>query len=331
MKDTIKRKCDSLIENWALISKEFMLENGLIKTVAASSFTEKNRPVDGEYLKECRKILRKKQGVFSEFRGNNELIVSARMALSDNPEGYIDDVIEIYKKLQSGKFWDSTYRALAAMIIVDAGKYSEADAIIEKTQEIMNGMKSVHPFLTSDEDTCFAVLLALTEKNVDDILSELEETYQLLKKNFSFHDNAVYSLSQVLTTYGDTAENKANKAMDIFNAFKEAGAKYGKDYELASLGTLVETDADKNELAAEVIEISDYLKGNKGFGMLDMGKATRLMFGTMLLSQEISSEKYKADASVISGAIARVVAEQTAMMVAIIAASTSSITSSSSN
>ncbi len=331
MKEMVQRRCDLLVENWKQIHKSFMLENGLIMMVAASAFTEKDQTADAEFLKECRKILRKKQGAFSEFRGNNELIVASRMALSGNPEGYIDNVIEVYKKLQHGKFWDSTYRALAAMVICDSGRFNEADVIIEKTNAIMKGMKSAHPFLTSDEDTCFAVLLAMTDKSVDDILSELEEIYQFLKKSFTLHDNAVYSLSQVLTTYEGNYALKREKAINLFEAFKAAGAKYGKDYELASLGILIDVQGNIEETVSEIAEISEYLKGQKGFGMLDMGKQTRLMFATMIYTQEHVSDDHKAEASVVSAAVARVVAEQIAMFIAIMAATASASSAASSS
>ena len=331
MREAIKQRCDLLIENWKLIHKGFWLENGTLAAIAGETYAERGKSADVEKLKESHKLLKKKEGIFSEFRGNTELIVSAKMALSDNPEGYLEKVTEVYDKLQKGKFWGSSYRALAAMTICDAGKASEADSVIEKTNELLKGMKKDHPFLTSDEDTCFAVLLAMTDKNTADILDELEETYQNLKKSFAHHDNAVYSLSQVLTAYDGNAQGKSDKAQDIYDAFKAAGAKYGKEYELASLGTLVGLSASPESIAAEVIEVADYLKGNKGFGTFDMGKATRLMFGTMIVAGENADDNYKVGASAISGTVARVVAEQTAVMVAIIVASTATTTSSSSH
>ena len=331
MREAITRKCDLLIENWKLIHKGYWLENSSIAAIAAATFAEKDRSADVERLKECQKILKKKEGIFSEFRGNSELIVTAKMALSSDPERYLEDVTGVYKKFQKGKFWESNYRALAAMTICDVGKASEADVIIEKTNEILSGMNKVHPFLTSDEDTSFAVLLAISDKKTEVILEELEETYQILKKKFALHDNAVYSLSQVLSSYAGNAQDKADKAIEIFDAFAAAGAKYGKGYELASLGTLIGLNATPEDIASEVAEAADYLKSNKGFGAFDMGKATRLMFGTMVVAGENTDENYKVGASVISGAVARVVAEQTAMLVAIMAASTSSASSSSSN
>ena len=82
------------------------------------------------------------------------------------------------------------------MIICDAGKADEADAIIEKTEDLMEGMKSAHPFLTNDEDTCMAVLLAMTDKKTKDILKELESTYLEIKNDFMLYKNSAYSLCQ---------------------------------------------------------------------------------------------------------------------------------------
>lgn len=332
MKDTIRRKCDLLAENRELIQKTFFLENGLMNTVAAAAYTEKEQTVDTDYLKECHKILTKKQSLLSEFRGSREVMVTAKMALSGNPEGYIEDVVAVYKKLQSGKFWDSPYKAIAAMVIVDAGKTNEADAIIAKTNELMEGMKKDHPFLTSDEDTSFAVLLAMTDKSVESILTELEESFQYIKKDFSFHQNAAYSLSQILTTYPGDAQSKKDKALELLKAFEAAGTKYGKDYELASIGSLVDIKMNTNELVDEIVEIADYLKENKGFGSLSMSNASRLLFGNLLVSQVYASDDNKAEASVVTGTVARVVAEETAMFVAIMAAaSASSVAASSSH
>ena len=315
MKEVLERRTKLLVENQSIMSKGFKLEHSLTSAVVAAAFAEEDKVVETDLIKESRKLLKKKQGFFSEFRSYNELIVSARMALSQEPEEYLDQVIEVYNKLQNGKIFGSSYRVLAAMSICDQHKFAAADSLVDKTNELLKGMNKVHPFLTSDEDTCFAVLLAMTGKSVETILAELEETFKILKKNISFHDNAVFSLAQVLTAYEGSPEEKCKKALDLFNSFKEAGAKYGKGYELASLGSLVDIDADIDELVSEIIEVADTLKGKKGFGMLDMGKESRLMFGTMLVSGVYLAGDRAANASEIGGEIGRIVALQTAIFI----------------
>lgn len=331
MTSNVQTRCDLLVENRNAISKGFLIENSLIKIVTALIFAQDGEVVDVDHLKECRDILRKKQGMFSDLRSNNELVVSAKMAKQGDPEGYLEDIIRIYKMLHEGKVIGSSYQVLAALSICDAGKVSEAEEIVNKTKEIMKGMKAAHPFLTNDEDTCFAVLLAMTKKDTAEILDELEETYKDLKKNFAFHDNAVYSLAQVLTVFEGNSLEKSKKAMDIFNAFKDEGVNYGKNQELASIGSFIHSNMENHELVREIIDTHDFLKNQKGFGMLDAGKTTRLMIAGLLVTTSNNAANITANAAVIEGAIATVIAEETAMMLAMVAIVSGTISSSSSN
>ena len=309
--------------------KAFLLENGLVTVVAGAAFMEKDKVADTELVKECRALLRQKKGAFSEMRGNNELIVSTKMAVSGSPERYLEDLSEVYDKLQKGNFFGSSFRVLAAATICDAGKANEADALVEKTNEIMKGMKAAHPFLTSDEDTGFAVLLAMTDKTTLQILTELEETYKALKSRLAFHDNAVFSLAQVLTTYGGSSQEKSKKALDIFEAFKEAGNKYGKEYELPSLGILVNLGDNIGDIVADVIEVSKSFKGKAGFGALDMSMYTKLMLGSMIVAGVYGEDTSAANTSIANSALAMLIAQEAAMMAVILAASVSCTTSSS--
>lgn len=330
MNDRVKRRSELLVENRNLLHKDFYLENGLITVVAGAAFAQNDRTADPDRVKDCRKLLRDRQGVFSQVRGNNELIISTKMALSPNPELYIENLISVYDKFQKGKFFSSAFRVLAASSICDAGKAGQADAIVEKTNEILKGMNSRHPFLTADDDTGFAVLLAMTDKRTESILEELEQSYQILKRSFSFHDNAVYSLAQVLTTYDGEADAKCKKAVEIFEAFKETGYKYGKEYELPSLGILVGLSDNIGDIVGEVIEVYESFKGQKGFGMLDMSNHTKLMLGSMIVASVYGEDKASASALVANGALSMVIAQQAAM-IAIIAASSASAAASSSH
>ena len=65
--------------------------------------------------------------------------------------------------------------------------------------------------------------------------------------------------------------------------------------------------------------------------MLEMGRQERLLFGTMLVAGAYAPDNYKTDASVIGGTVARVVAEQIAMYVAIMLATTSAAAAASSS
>ncbi|MCR4739305.1 MAG: DUF4003 domain-containing protein [Lachnospiraceae bacterium] len=331
MREIIERRSALLAENQRIMCKNFRFEHSLTNAVAAAAYAEKDKAVDVDLLKEAKKLLKERKGIFSEFRSYAEIMISAKMALSGKPGEYMEELFDVYDRLKKGRIFGSSYKVLAAMSIVDQGKYSEADRLIDKMYELLKGMKKEHPFLTSDEDTCFAVLLAMIDKSVEDILTEIEQSYQILKKNISFHDNAIYSLAQVLTAFDGSAEEKCERALGLLKAFKDAGAKYGKEYELASLGALTDIDADKDEIVSEIIEVSGFLKGKKGFGMFDMGRETRLMFGTMLVSGSYLSGEGKTNTSAIGGEIGRVVALQTAILITMMVIITTTTVASSSH
>ncbi len=322
MNSNVIAKCDLLEENYKNISKGFRLENNLLQATVAASYATQAKSVDIEYLKECREILRKKQFFFSNLRGNRELLVACKMALSGNPEKYLEELIEVYDKFEKGTFFTSQYRVLAALSLCDAGKYSEADEIIEKTFAILKIMQKEHPFIANEEDTGLVCILAMTDKSVDQVIEELESTYKSIKKNFKFHDNAAYSLSQVLTSYEGDVDSKCERIMEIYNAFSDAGEKYGKEYELASLGILIRLNRNVEDLVAEIKETSDYLKNAKGFGGWSMSRATRLMFATLMVQSIYSDDNVNSNASVIGSTVAMIIAQEVAFMLIAISAST---------
>ena len=86
MQTEVMEKCDMLVENRNIIYKGFMLEDSLMQVLAAMSFVDRGETADVKAIKRCRKILRKKHSAFSYLRGNNELFISSKMALSDDPE-----------------------------------------------------------------------------------------------------------------------------------------------------------------------------------------------------------------------------------------------------
>ena len=114
MQTEVMEKCDLLVQNRNLIYRGFMLEDSLMQVIAATAFVDRDETTEVKAIKECRKLLRKKHSAFSYLRGNNELFISSKMALSDDPEKYLNNVTEIYEKLQRGKFIGSIFRVLYA-------------------------------------------------------------------------------------------------------------------------------------------------------------------------------------------------------------------------
>lgn len=91
------------IQNHAVISKKFMFEKALMSVAAGLIFTGADREADVEKMAEYRKILNEHTGFFSEYRDIVKLTLISEMAMSDEPEQYIEDVKAVFKKLHKGK------------------------------------------------------------------------------------------------------------------------------------------------------------------------------------------------------------------------------------
>ncbi len=331
MNETIKNKCDLLTGNRDKMARHFKWNYSLMNLSAALVFTSAGKEPDVDRLEECAKILKKNASMFSSMRSQMETIVISKLSLADDPQQYMSDLKIVYDKLTKGSFFESAYMVQAAISILDAGKIDQVDEIIARYKDMYKKMEKEHPFLTSSEDIVFSVLLAMTEKDVDVIVSEMETCYDYLKKEkkIKVGGNEIQGLSEILVLSDGDMIEKCDRAMMLYNKFAERGTKYGKDYgEFASLGALVGIDMDAEALVDEIIETAEYLKDHKGFGGFSMDKKQRLMFAAMLVGDAYSSDSTLASSSFISSTVAMVIAEEVAMMVCIMAATTTTTVNS---
>lgn len=322
MNAELEKKLELFVDNKQKIAKAFIIENELSYMMSSLILANENRQVDIEKMKEVRKILSTKAGVFSSLRDSMEMIMLAKMSLANNPEGYIDDVMEVYNKILGKRVIEYHSFVLGALSIVDLGKKSDADRIITKAWDILDRMKKEHPILADENDFTFTILLAMTDKDTDSIISEMEECYEYLKKDLKIKadSNAIQSLCEIIIMSDGDLKEKCDKAAAIFESFKEHKMKYGSYYEFASIGALIGLDIEKEELVETVIEVSAEMKKNKGFGIFTLYEKTRLMFAAMLVAQEVSDNKdllynYSVNGIVINNTVAMIVAEELAAII----------------
>ena len=324
MDSELKRKIDLFVSNRQAAGETFIMEYGLNCLISSLILTGMDKSFDEDRMKEVRKILTSKTKWYSSFRVTIEVTVLSKLAVQNNPEGYLDDVLEVYKFVRGKKVIEYYSFIFAAMTIVDLGRKNEAEAIVSKTEEILNRMKKLHPFLTDENDYAYVALLAMTNKSVDQIIDGMEECYDYFKKDkrIKADANSLQSLSELIVlSEGDLIE-KCDKACELFATFKEHGASYGYYYEFSSLGALIALDMDKDELVDTIIEVADTLKQNKGFGAWTLDKKQRLMFAAMLVAQVMSDNDktlydYGVNSAVLNNTVAAIIAEEIATMICV--------------
>lgn len=317
MNERTLARCKNLIKNKETMKSAFAWEDGLTHLACAGIFINKEQTANEEMLLQCKDILKRNTGIFSNFKSTAKPMIVAMLAANENPQLLMERGLKVHDLLKE-EFMSSVYLPIAAMIIAqyaDEARYAE---LAQRTRRIYKQMRADHPFLTSGEDSTFCALMALLDKPDEVLLGDAEECYKTLKSNF-FSSNAVQSLSHVLAMCDGEPEIKCQKTMELFQKLKEAGHKYGTSYELPTLGVLAMADGNQDEIAVEMAEIDQWLSEQKGFGFFSSISAKqRLMYAGMIAQQDYINDKMMQSAA-INGVISLIVAQQAAMCAAITA------------
>lgn len=327
MNDQISKSCKLLIDNKEQVKTVFPWDSGLIHMACAGIYVLKEKEVDVSVLKHCKEMIKEKVGLFSNFRSTASATIAAMLAISEDPERTLTNGLNVHQLLKK-EFWSSTYLPLTAMIIAQMAEPHQYEAITARTRRIYNRIKAEHPILTSSEDSANCALMALSEKSDDQLINDIERCYNILKPNF-FSSNAVQSLSHVLALGEESADVKCRKTMELFNGIKTAGYKYGTSYELPTLGVMALSEASKDKIIEDMLEINNWLSNQKGFGFFSSITAKqRLMYaGIVAQCEYINSDTMQT--TVVNSTISLILAQEAAMCAAITASAAASASTSS--
>ena len=282
MDQKVMERAELLIRNRDVVKKCFSMGNGLTYLSGAAIYTMHDREATVEEIKAARAIIKAKVSVFSEIRGGAVISLVCLAAIQPDPEAYIDKALQAYHSLRS-QFFPSPYLPLAAFTMAQNMPLEDFDPLSEKAKALYQLFKQKHAFLINSTDSPMCLLMAMEDRDPDDLLADIETCYQILKTEF-FSKDAVQSLAQVLALCPGEPEDKCAKTMALYNGLKDAGIKYGTSYELATLGGLALSGEDFDTIIRSMGEVDQWLSKQKGFGILSMISAKhRLMFAGMLV------------------------------------------------
>lgn len=319
MNYTLLQRCQLFVSNRDIMKEHFKWDSGMYHPLVASLYTEKDLTIDPIRIKNCKEIIKKNTGLFSEFRSTAHLALAALLSLQQQPESRFQEILRAYEALKK-EFRSSAYLPLSAFFMADMLETAAHDSVVRKAKDIFQRMKKEHPFLTSGEDCGFAVMLAMSDMTPSAAIIEMEKCYSLLKSRFTI-GNALQTLSHTLTLGGDSAQSKCDRVIRLFDLLKENNCKYGTGAELAVLGVLAISGADSAAIMRDIVEVNEFLLGQKGFGALGMGKTQRVMYAAILVTQENKRASTNAlGLTTVNSVTSLLIAEQAAIA-AVIAAS----------
>lgn len=318
MKRALTERADLFISNRDIFKQTFKLESFYLYPVCAAILTQRGVKADATHLLACKAILKERVGVFSNFRSTAYLAMIAMLSVADDPHGRLLDSLAVYDALKA-HFMTNSFLPVASMAIAEAVSPAQYETVSARTKQIYKLLREAHPFLTSGEDSVFAALLALSPLSDEAIAEQTERCYELLKPHFSA-GNGVQSLSHVLALCDGREEDKCFRASELYEMLRDRGCKYGKTYELGTLGILAMLPERTDVIADNVAEVDEWLKTQSGYGFFGVGARQRLMHAGLIVNAAYTSENSaEMQAASVSSTIAMIAAQQAAMCAAIAA------------
>lgn len=309
MKPSLQARAQAQVQNETVLRKAAKFGFEEVTKLGAMLYANAGKEVDVGRIKDCKRILKSKAGVFSDFRSTLGLVVQIKMALSDDPEAYLDAVMDIYERLKSGRVFTSSMLAMAATTIYENCPPERLDEVVNDTLEAYARLKRQHSFLTNDADLSMIALMIMAGKDVDGALDEAESLFQTMKANYKIGSDVAQSAAMVLAICDKPAEQKIAEFFDLYQACKDAGHATSRDKSMVVYSAFAGKGYDRAEVVATIGELDEWLKGQKGYGMFGVGGSMRRLFAASMTLEDIQEGSSSSEACV-TGAVTQAVVEE---------------------
>lgn len=280
MRASLEFLCKSFIQNRDEIKSVFKMDNSLFYPICSAIHIGKKCNANTEKLLDCKQILKQNAGPFSFFRGVSKIVIVSELAVESSPETRLKESLQVYDLLKK-RFTSTEHMPYAAINISRLVTPDRYDEVSKRTRILYDRMRKEHPFLTTGDDCVFAALMAVLPRSDDDMIEEAAKCYNILKDSFP-SGNALQALSHVIVLMNGDADEKCQKTVRAFNMIKEKGFTFGRGYELASLAVATNSAQSVEEAVEDILDVSEFLSLQKGYGFWALGKRERLMHAAMI-------------------------------------------------
>ncbi len=319
----MKRSIDEnlLAANIDTIRSVFKMDYRHMQIMGAFICTVYGIVAEEDHIRNCRKILRSRFSIFSNFRGHLELLIVVKMSLAEDPEEYLDGIISTYDSLSSSFMLGNESRILAATILYDNIRPEYLDALCDQTVSIYQIMKENHPFLTDQYDMPFAALMAIKGDVIDFQIEDIEACYELISPAFLLSQNESQTVSHILSLSDKPSEIKSGLFLDMYDAFKENEIGMSTRC-MPILAVLVYAGVSIENAVFQTKDNDQILKQIKEFGSLfGVGTETRRMFAAAMTVLNNIPDDTAVEGAVVSSILSLIISIET---MAVVSATTSS-------
>lgn len=288
MKENIKNICDKTVYNYRIAKEELRYDGDYINHLAAIIYGINEEDIPVKKIKEIRSEFKHETSRISCFRGDILYIISILIALEENPEYIMENLLETYEKLMELEFRESQYLVIASYVMTKYVNKEYRYQKLIKMRGIYETIRKNYSNVTNHEDYLECALLAINGVDSDFIINYMGDTFENYNGMKNLSKNSIQALSMTLMLNGN--EGTFDGIKNLFNKLEEENIKIVRQF-LPLLG-IVYRDNNPNEYIGKIKEIVNYLCEEEYEYEFYMDKGFRFFIALMLLeSNKKSKEK----------------------------------------
>ena len=263
----LKEICDLMLVNYEELRStvgekkeaEFLL-------TGANVFTAELAHADGNDVKTAMEIIKERMNVLEQYSNKVEFFLECKMSRFEDPEEYIEEVVDICRMIQTGKRVTENNNILSAMMIID-------NAIVTGAcdyEEMASKAKDVFMALSDGEkghegELPFATAAALCGLDGEYMTSREPELRDYLRKGIKLDHITVDIMGQCVSLINGDVRGNYDRFSRIASALKKEKHSVGQGKINLLLAQAAGFGIDEGDLVQSIIEADDYLKQHKPF------------------------------------------------------------------
>ena len=283
MDSRLKNSCESFIRNRDVLRDNFKYEGMVMHMMGAAVMTASGGEVGVKELIKCEDYIDSRAGVLSSLRGVFKMPMVINMAMSKNPEKYFDTVQKVFDEIKEERMSKDERLFLAAMIIASATNDREKiSEMVEVTGKIFDNTEASSRFFA--DMSCYFTAASVVSGGVRDA-DAFKEEFENCKEELEAQSGIGIipeDLCMLMAAMPGDTEEKCERAKSISEALADKRIRLGSGDAASMLASLTALNMSPEEIATAVADADAFLKDQKGFGLMGIGRSGRHLYAALL-------------------------------------------------
>lgn len=291
MEKNLEKTCKKYISNRDEMRRILRSSGIPMHLMGAAVLTAFDREADEDKILRAEQLLREREPVDSPIRGAIKSVTTVHMMLADSIEGYYKDLKMTHDLIHVNRGDDDERYYMAAMMMSDKiSNMQDILLLLDRAGLIHDGMgKSFASVKDKSGYVTAAFAAACGIINIREYLERVNDCREILTESAEI-ENVTEDLCMLLAMIPVKTEQKCEKALEIFRAFRAINMKFEREEEAGMVGFLSALDMPAEEIANAVYEADEFLKLHSGFTE-GRGCILRHVYAAMLVTMTYSREK----------------------------------------